>query len=42
VFVAYFPNKNLALVGAYADMGQIATDAYKNQQALYLQVQATF
>ncbi len=42
VFVAYFPNKNLALVGAYANLGQIATTAYKNQRALYLQFQATF
>lgn len=42
VFVAYFPNKTLALVAAYADMGQIATATYKNQRALYLQAQATF
>jgi hypothetical protein len=42
VFIAYFPNKTLVLVGAYADLGQIATDTYKNQRALYLQVQATF
>lgn len=42
VFVAYFPNKTLALVGAYADMGQISTSTYKNQRALYLQIQATF
>ncbi len=42
VFVAYFPNKNLALVGAYADLGQISTVEYKTQRALYLQLQATF
>lgn len=42
VFVAYFPNKTLALVGAYADLGQITTATYKNQRALYLQLQATF
>ncbi len=42
VFVAYFPNQNLALVGAYANLGQISTATYKNQRALYLQLQATF
>lgn len=42
VFVAYFPNKTLALVAAYADLGQITTATYTNQRALYLQLQATF
>ncbi|MEK8089613.1 DUF3034 family protein [Thermithiobacillus plumbiphilus] len=39
-FIAYFPNKNLALVAAYAGLGQIATK--QDQNGLYLQVQASF
>ena len=39
-FIAYFPNKNLALVAAYAGLGQVATKP--DQNGLYLQVQASF
>jgi hypothetical protein len=41
-FIAYFPNKNLAIVGAYANLGQIATPDHDDQHALYLQLQASF
>lgn len=40
IFVAYFPNKNLGLVAAYTDLGQITVD--DNQKGLYLSLQATF
>lgn len=42
LFVAYFPNKNLSIVGAYANLGQIATPNHGDQNALYLQLQASF
>jgi hypothetical protein len=41
VLVAHFPNKTLALVAAYADLGQPATAGHNNQHAQYLQIQAT-
>ena len=41
-FVAYFPNKNLSIVGAVANLGQVTTAAHKNQRAMYLQLQAAF
>lgn len=40
VFVGYFPTKNLALVLAYARLGEIAT--LDNQDGLYLSVQGSF
>lgn len=53
IFFAYFPTKNMALVGAYANLGDIAAEATKdangivsdygkNQRGLYLQIQANF
>ena len=47
VFFAYFPNKNLSLVAAYADLGDVAAEANpgaagKDQRGLYLQIQANF
>ncbi len=40
VFVGYFPTKNLALVLAYARLGEIAT--LDNQDGVYLSVQGSF
>lgn len=40
VFVAWFPNKHVAVVGAWADLGDIAT--LKHQRGAYLSVQASF
>ncbi|TWC34639.1 DUF3034 family protein [Pseudomonas sp. SJZ079] len=40
LFVGYFPNKHLALVLAYARLGDIAT--LDNQNGLYLSVQGSF
>ena len=40
VFAAYFLNKHVSIVGAYARLGDIAT--LKDQQALYLSVQGSF
>ncbi|SFW16298.1 Protein of unknown function [Pseudomonas sp. NFACC19-2] len=40
LFVGYFPNKNLAVVLAYARLGEIAT--LDNQDGVYLSVQGTF
>lgn len=40
LFVGYFPNKNLALVLAYARLGEIAT--LDNQDGVYLSVQGSF
>ncbi|MFI8735237.1 DUF3034 family protein [Ectopseudomonas toyotomiensis] len=40
LFVGYFPNKNLALVLAYARLGDIAT--LDNQDGFYLSVQGSF
>ncbi|EDN66881.1 conserved hypothetical protein, secreted [Beggiatoa sp. PS] len=47
VFFAHFPNKNLAFVFAYANLGDIAAEAVpsdhgQNQRGLYLQIQANF
>ncbi len=40
VFIGYFPNKNLALVLAYARLGNIAS--LDNQNALYLSIQGSY
>jgi hypothetical protein len=40
LFLGYFPNKNLALVLAYARLGEIAT--LDNQEGVYLSVQGSF
>jgi hypothetical protein len=40
LFVGYFPNKHLALVLAYARLGEIAT--LEDQDAVYLSVQGSF
>ena len=40
LFVGYFPNKHLAIVLAYARLGEIAT--LDNQDGAYLSVQGTF
>jgi Protein of unknown function (DUF3034) len=40
IFFGYFPNKHLALVLAYAELGSIAT--LDDQNGLYLSVQASF
>ncbi|ARS47997.1 DUF3034 family protein [Ectopseudomonas hydrolytica] len=40
LFVGYFPNKNLAVVLAYARLGEIAT--LDNQDGVYLSVQGSF
>lgn len=39
-FIAWFPNKNLSLVGAWVDLGDIAT--LKNQQGWYVSLQGSF
>lgn len=40
LFLGYFPNKNLAVVLAYARLGEIAT--LDNQDGIYLSVQGSF
>ena len=40
VFVAWFPNKHVAVVAAYADLGSIAT--LDRQSGAYLSLQASF
>jgi hypothetical protein len=40
LFLGYFPNKNLAVVLAYARLGEIAT--LDNQDGVYLSVQGSF
>jgi hypothetical protein len=50
LFFAFFPSKSLAIVAAYAELGDIASEANagnggnagNNQRGLYLQVQANF
>jgi hypothetical protein len=47
LFLAYFPSKNLSVVAAYANLGDIAAEANagsagKNQRGLYLQLQGNF
>ncbi len=45
VHFAYFPNKQLSVVVAYANLGNIVSEVYpqgKNQRGLYLQVQENF
>jgi hypothetical protein len=50
LFFAYFPNKNISLVAAYAQLGDIAAEANasngghggEDQRGLYLQVQMNF
>jgi hypothetical protein len=39
-FIAYFPSKSVALIAAYASLGDVAT--IQHQRGLYLSVQATF
>ena len=41
IFVAWAPNKNIALTAAYADLGRIVpgVTANRNQSGLYLSVQ---
>lgn len=40
VFVAWFPNKQWSIVGAWVDLGDIAT--FNNQQGWYLSLQGSF
>lgn len=40
IFIGYFPSKNVSIVAAYTDLGQIALD--KKQSGFYLSLQATF
>jgi hypothetical protein len=40
VFIAWFPNKRVALVGAWADLGSLAT--IPNQRAWYLSAQLSY
>ncbi len=40
VFVGWFPNKNVAVVAAYADLGTIA--GFDNQDAFYTSIQVSF
>jgi hypothetical protein len=40
VFVAWFPNKHVALVGAWADLGDVAT--LRNQRGGYLSLQLSY
>lgn len=50
LFMAYFPNKNISIVAAYAKLGDIANEANSannneagsSQRGLYLQLQANF
>jgi hypothetical protein len=39
-FIAWFPNKHLSVVGAWVDLGDIAT--LKNQQGWYVSLQGSF
>lgn len=39
-FVAWFPNKQLSLVGAYVDLGEVAT--FPDQRGWYLSLQGSF
>ncbi|WP_039915892.1 DUF3034 family protein [Cellvibrio mixtus] len=39
-FVAWFPNKRIALVAAWVDLGEVAT--FKNQTGWYLSLQGSF
>jgi Protein of unknown function (DUF3034) len=40
LFIAYFPNKHLSVVGAWADLGDVA--GKKNQDGFYLSVEGSF
>lgn len=40
LFVGWFPNKNISVVTAYVDLGEIAT--FKNQTGWYLSLQGSF
>lgn len=42
VFVGYFPTKNISMVAAYADLGQIGLDQDEDQKGLYLSLQLTY
>ena len=39
-FVAWFPNKHVALVGGYVDLGDVA--GARDQRGLYLSLQLSF
>ena len=39
VFAAWFPNKHIAVVGAWADLGSVAT--LDHQRGWYLSIQAS-
>ncbi len=39
-FVAWFPNRHLSLVGAYVDLGEVAT--FPDQRGWYLSVEGSF
>lgn len=39
-FIGWFPNKRIALVAAYVDLGEVAT--FKNQTGWYLSLQGSF
>ncbi len=39
-FIGWFPNKQIALVAAYVDLGEVAT--FKNQTGWYLSLQGSF
>ena len=40
VFVGWFPNKSIAVVAAYVDLGEVAT--FRNQTGWYLSLQGSF
>jgi hypothetical protein len=40
LFVGWFPNKRVALIAAYVDLGEVAT--FKNQTGWYLSLQGSF
>lgn len=40
LFMAWFPNKNIALVTAYADLGEVAS--FRHQSGWYLSLQGSF
>jgi len=39
-FISWFPNKSIALVAAYVDLGEVAT--FKNQRGGYISLQGSF
>jgi Protein of unknown function (DUF3034) len=40
IFIGWFPNKNISLVTAYVDLGEVAS--FKNQTGWYLSLQGSF